>query len=80
MSVDLPRPIGLPPGLTTYLNQLVTRLEIEFERMQATQAVPYEVTNGTAARAFDASGTSLADTNNTLATLIQDLQKRGNLR
>lgn len=80
MAVSLPRPMGLPAGLSAYLNLLVERIETELERMQATQATPYQVTNSTPTRVFDADGATIATTDDVLGTLIQDLQKKGVLR
>lgn len=80
MAVNLPRPFGMQGGMVDYMNRLAEALEAELQRMQATQADPYVVTNGTATRTFDANGTSLAATNQVLATLIADLQKKGSLR
>ena len=59
--------------------KILTQIESMMARLAQPAATGYQVTNGTPSRTFDADTMDLAETNDVLATLIDDLKQKGAL-
>ncbi|MBX3504403.1 MAG: hypothetical protein KF895_02915 [Parvibaculum sp.] len=57
--------------------KILTQIETMMTKLAQPAATGYQVTNGTQSRTFDADTTDLAETNDVLATLIDDLKQKG---